>query len=113
MKALFNSIEGLNLRDAKNGDFKFIVYQNEKYKDVDIEQLDLGVRSLNCLRRAGYHTVYDLITNISGRTDLLRIRNCGVTSSREIMESLFLFQYAALRPEQRNAYINKIVKMNS
>lgn len=112
MKALFNSIEGLDLHDKRDGNFKFIVYQNEKYKDVDIEALDLSVRASNCLKRAGIKNVYDLMAGIRDRTDLLRLRNCGENSSREIMESLFLFQYASLKPEQRGRYIERIIEMN-
>lgn len=112
MKVLFNSIEGLDLHDKRDGNFRFIVYQNEKYRDVDIEALDLSVRSSNCLKRAGIKSVYDLMTGISGRADLLKIRNCGENSSREIMENLFLFQYASLKPEQRGRYIERIIEMN-
>ena len=112
MKALFNSIDGLDLHDKRDGNFKFIVYQNEKYKDIDVEALDLSVRSSNCLKRAGIKNVYDLMTEVNGRTDLLKIRNCGENSSREIMENLFLFQYAALKPEQRGRYIERIIEMN-
>ncbi len=113
MKAIMNSYEGLDLHDKKNGlGFKFPVYIKDSYKDVDIEALDLSVRSYNCLKRAGFNTIFDLMNGITGRLDLKRIRNCGDNSSREIMENLFLFQYASLKPEQRDAYIEKIVKMN-
>ena len=109
MKAIMNSYEGLDLHDkVKGGGFRFPVYIKESYKELDIEALDLSVRSYHCLKRAGYNTIYDLMNGITGRLDLKRIRN----SSREIMESLFLFQYASLKPEQRDWYINKIVQMN-
>ena len=114
MKAIVNSYEGLDLHDKKNGmGFKFPVYIKDSYKEVDIEALDLSVRSYHCLKRAGYNTVYDLMNGITGRLDLKKIRNCGDNSSREIMEGLFLFQYISLKPEQRERYIEKIVKMNS
>ncbi len=113
MKAIVNSYDGLDLHDKKSGvGFKFPVYIKDSYKEADIENLDLSVRSYHCLKRAGFNTVYDLMTGITGRLDLKRIRNCGDNSSREIMESLFLFQYMNLKPEQRAAYIEKIVKMN-
>lgn len=113
MKAIVNSYEGLDLHDKKNGmGFRFPVYIKDSYKDLDIEALDLSVRSYNCLKRAGFGTVYDLMNGITGRLDLKRIRNCGDNSSREIMEALFLFQYANLKPEQRDWYMNRIVQMN-
>lgn len=114
MKAIVNSYEGLDLHDkVKGGGFSFPVYIKESYKELDIEVLDLSVRSYHCLKRAGFNTIYDLMNGITGRLDLKRIRNCGDNSSREIMESLFLFQYASLKPEQREWYINKIVQMNT
>ena len=109
---IFNQYEGVDLHLSNKGSFKFTVYILDKYKDVDIEALDLSVRSHNCLKRAKINTIYDLMNGITGRQDLLKIRNCGANSSREIMEKLFLFQYAQLKPEQRDWYVNKVVEMN-
>lgn len=54
--------------------------------DVLIEELDLSVRSYNCLKRAGINTVEDLIN----RTDegLIRIRNLGRKNFEEIKRKL-------------------------
>lgn len=112
MMLIFNQYEGVDLHLSNKGCFRFTVYVLDKYKDVDVEVLDLSVRSSNCLKRAGIKTIYDLMTGITGRQDLLKIRNCGDNSSREIMENLFLFQYAQLKPDQRDWYINKVVEMN-
>lgn len=114
IKAIVNSYEGLNLRDNKNGHgFKFPVYLMDSYKELDIEVLDLSMRSYHCLKRAGYDTIYDLMSGITGRLDLKKIRNCGDNSSLEIMEKLFLFQYMNLKPEQRDWYIKKIAEINT
>ena len=114
IKAIVNSYEGLNLRDNKNGQgFKFPVYLMDSYKELDIEVLDLSMRSYHCLKRAGYDTIYDLMSGITGRLDLKKIRNCGDNSSLEIMEKLFLFQYMNLKPEQRDWYIKKIAEINT
>ncbi|MCR5221630.1 MAG: hypothetical protein K6D90_02070 [Lachnospiraceae bacterium] len=102
----------MELHDKKDGNFKFPVYLKERYKTVDIDALELSVRSQNCLRRAGFQTVYDLISGIRGNEDLKRIRNCGVNSSREIMENLFLFQYHDTKPEQRGSYLQDLIFMN-
>ena len=102
----------MELHDKKDGNFKFPVYLKERYKTVDIDALELSVRSQNCLRRAGFQTVYDLISGIRGMEDLKRIRNCGVNSSREIMENLFLFQYHDTKPEQWGSYLQDLIFMN-
>ena len=112
IKEVINRMEGLDLHDRKDGNFKFPVYLRERYKTVDIDALELSVRSLNCLRRAGFQTVYDLMSGIRSIEDLKRIRNCGANSSREIMENLFLFQYQDIRPEQRDAYLYDLAKLN-
>ncbi len=112
IKDVINRTEGLDLHDAKGGNFKLPVYLRERYKTVDIDALELSVRSQNCLRRAGFQTVYDLMSGIRGTEDLKRIRNCGANSSREIMENLFLFQYQDTKPEQRDAYLYDLVQLN-
>lgn len=112
MMLIFNQYEGLDLHFSNKGNFRFPVYVLDKYKDVEVEALDMTVRSVHCLKRAGFKTVYDLMNGISGRQDLLKIRNCGANSSREIMEQLFIFQYEQLKPDQRDWYINRIVEMN-
>ena len=112
IKAVINRTEGLDLHDAKDGNFKFPVYLREQYKTVDIDALELSVRSQNCLRRAGFQTVYDLMSGIRGIEDLKRIRNCGANSSREIMENLFLFQYQDTKPEHRESYLHDVIVLN-
>lgn len=112
MMLIFSQYDGVNLRVNKNGNFVFPVYVLDKYKDVDIEVLDLSPRSYNCLKRAKISSVYELMTGITGRQDLLRIRNCGANSSREIMVKLFLFQFAQMKADQRDWYIKKIIEKN-
>ena len=51
-----------------------------------IKELELSIRSENCLLRGGVHTVGDLISK--GRNELLKIRNLGKISLREIEEKL-------------------------
>ena len=112
MKEILNRIEGIGLHDKKDGHFKFPVYLRDRYKTVDIDALELSPRSQNCLRRAGYLTVYDLMTGIRGMEDLKKIRNCGIKSCREIMENLFLFQYHETKPELRESYLCDLVMLN-
>jgi DNA-directed RNA polymerase subunit alpha len=51
-----------------------------------IEELDLSVRSYNCLKREGITTVGELTTK--SEADLLRIRNLGRSSVNEFRERL-------------------------
>jgi len=114
IKAILSQYEGLELHDKRKGtgNFRFPVYLKEKYKEVDIEDLDLTVRAKNCLKRAGISTVYDLMTKITGRADLDRIRSCGMDTSRAIMEALFVYQYCDLTAGQKENYIKRIAEMN-
>lgn len=56
------------------------------YADEPIEKLDLTVRSLNCLKREGVHTIGDLL-NYS-LEDLMDIRNFGEKSVIEVKEKI-------------------------
>lgn len=78
----------------------------------DIAELELSVRSANCLRRMGYHTVGDLVRNIEKSDDLLKIRNCGENSAKEIMRHLFLHQYSVLSAEKQNKWVEDLIKLN-
>ena len=54
--------------------------------DKQIEDLDLSVRSYNCLKRAGIHSVRQLVE--FSENDLLNIRNLGVKSIEEVKDKL-------------------------
>ncbi len=58
----------------------------EKILEMQIEELDLSVRSFNCLKRAGIHTVEDLINK--SEEDMLKVRNLGKKSFDEVREKL-------------------------
>jgi DNA-directed RNA polymerase subunit alpha len=58
---------------------------DEKY-NMPVEQLDLSVRTMNCLRRGGITTVGELISKKS--KDLLQLRNFGQKSFHEIEDKL-------------------------
>jgi DNA-directed RNA polymerase subunit alpha len=59
--------------------------QDERY-NIPVEQLDLSVRTMNCLRRAGITTVGEVISK--GEKGLLSLRNFGRRSQQEIEERL-------------------------
>ncbi len=54
--------------------------------NMPVEQLDLSVRTMNCLRRAGIATVGELVNK--GEKELLSLRNFGQKSMQEIEEHL-------------------------
>lgn len=102
-----------NMQEIKRkGKYKFPIYLNHSLEEMDIENLELSVRAVNCLRRAGYHTIGNLVNAIESDEDLKKIRNCGKTSISEIMNSLLCFQYEMLGPERRKKYINRINELN-
>ena len=61
----------------------------EKILNMTIEELDLSVRSFNCLKRAGINTVYDLINR--SPDDMMRVRNLGKKSLEEVIVKLESF----------------------
>lgn len=58
----------------------------EKVLEMTIEELDLSVRSFNCLKRAGINTVEDLINK--SEDDMMKVRNLGRKSLEEVVEKL-------------------------
>ncbi len=69
-----------NIMVEKQGDDK------EKVLEMTIEELDLSVRSFNCLKRAGINTVEDLITKTED--DMMKVRNLGRKSLEEVIAKL-------------------------
>ena len=69
--------------------------ENEKVVDVNIEDLDLSVRSYNSLKRAGIHTLQALLTY--SYEDMTKIRNLGKKSLKEIDECLIARGYTFRR----------------
>lgn len=62
------------------------VVEDNTELDKQIEDLDLSVRSYNCLKRAGIHSVRQLVE--FSENDLLNIRNFGVKSIEEVKDKL-------------------------
>ena len=58
----------------------------EKLLEMTIEELDLSVRSFNCLKRAGINTVNDLIEK--SEEEMMKVRNLGKKSFDEVKEKL-------------------------
>ncbi len=60
--------------------------KKEKILEMTIEDLDLSVRSFNCLKRAGIDTVEDLINRTE--EDMIKVRNLGRKSLEEVIQKL-------------------------
>ena len=60
--------------------------QRDKVLEMTIEELDLSVRSFNCLKRANINTVEDLISKT--QDEMMKVRNLGRKSLEEVMNKL-------------------------
>ena len=59
---------------------------DDRILDRTIEELDLSVRSYNCLKRAGINTVYDLTEK--SEPEMMKVRNLGRKSLEEVKVKL-------------------------
>ena len=60
--------------------------KKEKVLEMTIEELDMSIRSFNCLKRAGIDTVEDLINRTE--EEMIKIRNLGKKSLEEVIQKL-------------------------
>ena len=65
---------------------------------MTIEELDLSVRSFNCLKRAGIDTVEDLINRTE--EDMIKVRNLGRKSLEEVIQKLHSLNLELKRVEE-------------
>ncbi len=79
----------VNLSD-KGSNTEIMVEKDDKGKEkvleMTIEELDLSVRSFNCLKRAGINTVEDLTNKTE--EDMMKVRNLGRKSLEEVVYKL-------------------------
>ena len=79
----------INLTDHVN-DVELMVEKEEDKKEkileITIEELDLSVRSYNCLKRAGINTVEELI--MRNEEEMMKVRNLGKKSLEEVEQKL-------------------------
>jgi DNA-directed RNA polymerase subunit alpha len=60
--------------------------KKEKVLEMTVEELDLSVRSYNCLKRAGINTVEELTQK--SEEDMMKVRNLGKKSLEEVQRKL-------------------------
>jgi len=69
----------------------------EKILEMTIEELDMSVRSFNCLKRAGIDTVEDLTSRTE--EEMMKVRNLGKKSLEEVIQKLESLGLALRREE--------------
>ena len=72
--------------------------EKEKVLDLTIDELDLSVRSFNCLKRAGINTVEDLINK--SEDDMMKVRNLGRKSLEEVIAKLESFGFTLKKGDE-------------
>ena len=73
--------------------------QRDKVLEMTIEELDLSVRSFNCLKRANINTVEDLISKTED--EMMKVRNLGRKSLEEVINKLAMMGLS-LATEENN-----------
>ena len=73
--------------------------QRDKVLELTIEELDLSVRSFNCLKRANINTVEDLISKTED--EMMKVRNLGRKSLEEVINKLAMMGLS-LADEENN-----------
>lgn len=91
----------VNLTDAAD-DLEILVRKDEGPRDrvlsMSIDELELSVRSYNCLKRAGINTVEELTRKTEA--DMLKVRNLGKKSLQEVKEKLAALGLSLRQPEE-------------
>ena len=90
---------GLKLKGDR---IQFPVY----HLDVPIEELNLGVRALNGLKRAGIFNADELLKE---GVDLYKMRNLGIKSIREIKNALLNYSYEHMTEKQKENFWKEIM----
>ena len=91
-----NLTEGVSESESIMADTK--VAENEKVLDLTIDELDLSVRSFNCLKRAGINTVADLIGK--SEEDMMKVRNLDRKSLEEVIAKLDSFGFTLKKEDE-------------
>ena len=74
--------------------------QHDKVLEMTIEELDLSVRSFNCLKRANINTVQDLISKTED--EMMKVRNLGRKSLEEVINKLNMMGLSLADEENSN-----------
>ena len=112
IRQIMNAVEGVTLKEKKGSSFHYPLHLTRQMEETSIDSLELSVRAINSLKRAGYQTVGQFARAVADGKSLKTIRGCGTDTAREIMMNLFLFQYKSLKHERIEAYLREVASMN-
>ena len=94
----------VNLADNVGG-LEMMVEKEEEKKtkvlEMTIDELDLSVRSYNCLKRAGINTVDELIRR--DEVDMMKVRNLGRKSLEEVINKLAMMGLSLASDDSANS----------
>ncbi len=79
--------------------------------DTLITELDLSVRAINCLHRAGRRTVGDIVDVINS-DELASYRNIGRKTVSEIKTKLLVYGYFCLDPKGKHSFWLELIENN-
>ena len=87
---------------AQMSDVSILVSKEEdkqvKLMELPIEEMDLSVRSYNCLKRAGLNTIQDLLKK--SKSDMFKVRNLGAKSVEEVINKLESYGFTLRKDEE-------------
>ena len=109
---VMEQFQNVHVKEKHGSRLKFRMYLTKEMQETPLEGLDLNVRPLNCLKRAGFKTVGDVVEAVASEQGINGLRNCGAKSVREIKEHLFLYQYYMLPKERQEAFLMEVVLLN-
>ena len=89
---LVDNMKNVNILTTREED------KQQKALEMTIEDMDLSVRSFNCLKRAGINTVEDLTKK--SKDDMLKVRNLGLKSLEEVIKKLESFGFSLRNDEE-------------
>jgi DNA-directed RNA polymerase alpha subunit len=116
VEEIFQSIENFGLlstlRKYFGNEYEMELPFYDEARNASIEELNLSVRSFNCMKRAGIDTVGKCIRVIK-EDGLLNIRNLGRKSVCEINAKIREFGYAVLPKSQQKEFIQATIRLNN
>ena len=72
--------------------------EKDRTLETPIEELEFSVRSYNCLKRAGIHTVADIVSRTEH--DMMKVRNLGKKSLDEVVAKVAALGLSFKKPEE-------------
>lgn len=91
----------VNLSEDLDSKYTVIDHKDENKNtvlDMSIDEMDLSVRSFNCLKRAGINTVGDLVAKTE--EEMMKVRNLGRKSLEEVLNKLTAMDLSLAKEEE-------------